>query len=107
MIKDINNLKNDKQVIKLMTIAADIKKRGFGIGEIHLRVNATQIRNAMRPVDGKAISISNFKLQVGSNGTIIKTNFKEKPWKINFKNIELESATARRQLVHQSKYLNT
>ncbi len=94
------NLKNDKQVIKLMTIAADIKKHGFGIGEIHLRVNATQIRNAMRPVDGKAISISKF--QTSSRvlmERLSKLILKEKPWKINFKNIELESATARRQLM--------
>ena len=93
-------LTNDKQIISLMVLAADIRKHGFGVGEIHLRVNATQIRNAMRPVDGKGVFISNFQV----TGRVLmerlsKLILKEKPWKINFKNLELESATARRQLM--------
>ena len=62
-----------------MVVAADIRKHGFGVGEIHLRVNATQIRNAMRPVDGKGVFISKFQV----TGRVLmerlsKTNTKRK-----------------------------
>ena len=83
-----------------MLIAADIRKHGFGVGEIHLRVNSTQVRNAMRPVDGKGIYIS--KSEVSSRvlmDRLSKLIINDKPWTINFKNLELESSTARRQLM--------
>ena len=41
-----------------MVLVADLYTHGFGMGEIHLRINAAQIRNAMRPVDGRTLSIS-------------------------------------------------
>ena len=37
----------NKDCISLMLIAADIGNHGFGIAEVHLRVNASQIHNAM------------------------------------------------------------
>ena len=38
---------SNKDCISLMLIAADIKNHGFGIAEVHLRVNTSQIHNAM------------------------------------------------------------
>ncbi len=93
-------LSDDEDITNLMLIASDIRKHGFGVGEIHLRVNATQVRNAMRPVDGKGIYIS--KSEVSSRvlmDRLSKLIINDKPWTINFKNLELESSTARRQLM--------
>ena len=104
--KIANNLSNTNNTIRLMVIAADIKKHGFGVGEIHFRVNATHIRNAMRPVDGKGISAS--KGQASTRVLMERLSnliLKEKTWKINFKNIVNESATARRQLMLAKQFL--
>lgn len=58
-IQDIARaLSDEEQALTALVIAADIAMHGFGIGEVHLRINATQLRNAMRLVDGRAISLS-------------------------------------------------
>ena len=89
-----------------MLIAADIKAHGFGMGEIHLRINAVQLRNAMRSVDGRVTSssdstISNRQL-LDRLATRIK---KEEPWDINFATLNKEAATARRQLMLATQIL--
>ena len=43
--------------MEIMVLVADLKTHGFGMGK-HLRINAAQIRNAMRPVDGRTLSVS-------------------------------------------------
>ena len=90
----------------VMLIAADIHNHGFGMGEMHLRINAVQLRNAMRSVDGKPISSSS---EVSSNrqlldrlATRIDT---EEPWQINFATVDKEAATARRQLMLAAQIL--
>ncbi len=91
---------DENDCLKLMVIAADLEQHGFGFGEIHLRVNAAQIRNAMRPVDGKPISTSDSpnsqRLLIERLAQRIKS---EVAWEINFKTIDEESALARRQLM--------
>ena len=52
------SLADQDEGLAALVIAADIETHGFGMGEVHLRINAAQIRNAMRPVDGRAISVS-------------------------------------------------
>ena len=89
-----------------MVIAADIRLHGFGMGEMHLRINAVQLRNAMRSIDGKPIS--------SSDGTVSNRQLldrlasriaSEEAWQINFATLDKESATARRQLMLAAQIL--
>ena len=97
---------DDETATALMVIAGDIASHGFGMGEIHLRINAVQLRNAMRAVDGRGISLSGDnvpnRLLMERLATRIKT---EPAWDINFQNLDEESATARRQLMLATQFL--
>ena len=90
----------------LMVVAADIATHGFGMGEVHLRINAVQLRNAMRAVDGRSLSSSDdnlsSRLLMERLAARIDT---ETPWQINFATIEGEAATARRQLMLAAQFI--
>ncbi len=90
----------NKDCISLMVIAADIKNHGFGIAEVHLRVNASQIHNAMSFELGWDIFDKNNL--ISSKSLLDKLSKKlvtEKKWEINFKNLDDETAIAKRQLM--------
>ena len=84
----------------VLTIASDIRSHGFGIGEVHLRINSVQIRNAMRSIDKRSVVTSGDHVPdlvlMERLSQRIET---EQPWTINFGSIEDESAVARRQLM--------
>ena len=90
----------------VMLVAADMRTHGFGMGEMHLRINAVQLRNAMRSVDGRAISSSD---GATSNRQLLERLASrirtEAPWQINFATIDQEAATARRQLMLAAQIL--
>ena len=94
------NIDNDDTARSLMVIAADMATHGFGMGEIHLRINAVQLRNAMRSIDGRSLSTSEDSLTsrilMERLATRIET---EEPWQINFSTLDQEATTARRQLM--------
>ena len=97
---------DDEAAVAVMVLAADVATHGFGMGEVHLRINAAQIRNAMRPVDGRAVSVSDgamsSRMLIERLATRIRT---ESPWQINFANLDAETATARRQLMLATQIL--
>ena len=97
---------DDDIALALLVIAADIATHGFGMGEIHLRINAVQLRNAMRAIDGRSLSSSDAsmssRLLIERLAERIRT---EAPWQINFATIEKEAATARRQLMLAAQFL--
>ena len=100
------NADDDDIATQLMLVAADIKAHGFGMGEMHLRINAVQLRNAMRSVDGRATSSSDGAI---SNRQLIDRLASriqsETPWHINFATVDKEAATARRQLMVATQIL--
>lgn len=101
-----NSLSDHHEALQLMVIAADVRTHGFGLAEVHLRINAVQLRNAMRPVDGRGISVSDG--MISSRSLIDRLSSRiasESPWKINFENLDNESATARRQLMLAAQFL--
>ena len=106
-IHDIaRGLADQDEALAALVIAADIETHGFGMGEVHLRINAAQIRNAMRPVDGRAISVSDGvssprMLMDRLAGRILD----ESAWEINFASLDSETATARRQLMLATQIL--
>ena len=97
---------DDKIARALMLVASDIKAHGFGMGEIHLRINAVQLRNAMRSVDGRLTSSSDSSI---SNRQLLDRLAKriktEEHWDINFLTLDRETATARRQLMLAAQIL--
>ena len=72
-----------------MVLASDIATHGFGIGEIHLRINAVQLRNSMRAVDGHGVTTTggnaSSRLLIDRLSKRIET---EQPWQINFANLK-------------------
>ena len=106
-LQDIAKTLTDVEVARaLMVLAADIATHGFGMGEVHLRINAVQLRNAMRAVDGRSLSSSDDSLSsrilMDRLASRIET---EAPWQINFASIENEAATARRQLMLAAQFI--
>ena len=49
----LRKILKSEEAIELLVIAGDIASNGFGLGELHLRINAVQLANAMGVVDGK------------------------------------------------------
>ena len=97
---------NDTKARAILLIAGDIATHGFGMGEIHLRINAVQLRNSMRSVDGRSLSQSHGtasqRILIDRLANRIAT---EAPWQINFATIDQETATARRQLMLAAQFL--
>ena len=110
LAKEIHQIAQDipdeEDALTALVISADISTHGFGMGEVHLRINAAQIRNAMRPVDGRTISVSD---GVSSPRLLIERLAlrirKESAWDISFASLDGETATARRQLMLATQFL--
>ena len=96
----------DDAALDILTLAGDMACHGFGMGEIHLRINAVQLRNAMRSVDGRAVLTSGehvpSRLLIDRLGRRIEN---EESWQINFVNLDEEMATARRQFMLATQIL--
>ena len=97
---------NPEEAIELLAIAGDIASNGFGLGELHLRINAVQLANAMGVVDGKGNFVS---LTDGRSRTLVERLAErislEPGSSINFQNLEHENATARRQFMLATQIL--
>ena len=91
---------------KLLVIAGDIACHGFGVGEIHLRINAVQLRNAMGVIDGQSDSPSFQDMRSRVLMEDLTTRITTEPsWEINFQSLSEENATARRQLMLATQIL--
>ena len=110
LAKEIHQIARDipgeEDALAALVIAADISTHGFGMGEVHLRINAVQIRNAMRPVDGRTISVSDGV----SSPRLLMERFalrirKEPAWDISVASLDSETAKARRQLMLATQFL--
>ena len=104
--KIASDTQNSEEAIELLAIAGDIASNGFGLGELHLRINAVQLANAMGVADGKGNFVS---LTDASSRTLVERLAEhislESGSSINFQNLEQESATARRQLMLATQIL--
>jgi len=100
------NLADDDHARAVLLVAADMATHGFGMGEIHLRINALQLRNAMRSLDGRSLSVSD---GVTSSRLLMERLANridsEDSWDINFATVDQETATARRQLMLAAQFL--
>ena len=98
--KIAKKMPRNKDCISLMLIAADIKNHGFGIAEVHLRVNASQIHNAMSfELKWDIFNKNNLISSKSLLDRLSEKLSKEKKWEINFKNLDDETSIAKRQLM--------
>ena len=98
--------KNDSLAMECLLLAREIATRGFGAGEIHFRLNAVQVRNAMRSVDGRDVSQS----RVGGSTRLLmerlnKRILKQSAQPSNFANLDAERTTAGRLMMLASQIL--
>jgi phosphoenolpyruvate carboxylase len=97
---------NDPLAMECLLLAQDIASYGFGAGEIHFRLNALQVRNAMRSVDGRAVSQSR-----GGDSTRLlmerlnKRILNQSGQPVNFANLDAERTTAGRLMMLAAQIL--
>ena len=102
-----NTAPDDQLARDLLLLAAETRNFGFGIGAIHLRINAVQIRNAMRGIDGHEVAGSpmtdeNNRLQLARLTDLIAS---AKPINVNFNSLIEERTTAKRQILLAAQIL--
>ncbi|MEM9839379.1 MAG: phosphoenolpyruvate carboxylase [Pseudomonadota bacterium] len=91
------------EAIELLAIASLMKVRGLGLGEIHFRLNAAQIRNAARsllPIGPDADLFGHSVLSV-----VNKAIAEVKPVRVNFGSLAEETSSARRIAITAAQIL--
>ena len=82
------------EAIKLLSVASLMKVRGLGLGEVHFRLNAAQVRNAARdlvPIERDADLFGNVALNIANQAI-----HSVEPVRINFGSLAAETSSARR-----------
>ena len=97
---------NDALATECLLLAQDIASCGFGAGEIHFRLNALQVRNAMRSVDGRDVSQS----RSGSSTRLLMERLNQRilnqsGQQVNFANLDAERTTAGRLMMLAAQIL--
>ncbi|MEM7740976.1 MAG: phosphoenolpyruvate carboxylase [Pseudomonadota bacterium] len=93
-LRDVAKTAPDSQAIDILGIASLMASRGLGMGEIHFRLNASQIRNAARavlPLHPGADLFGRSAL-TAVNDAITKVE----PIRVNFGSLAAETSSARR-----------
>lgn len=93
--------KSDPLARTLLALAGELLATGFGTGEIHLRINATQLHNAMRGIveNNEASPLRRTLAQLAELAK------KAERVQINFGSLMDERATARRQFILAAQIL--
>ena len=94
------------QTLEAVLLAREMRQYSLGIGEIHLRLNALQVRNAMRAVDGRGGSES--RGGESSRQLIKRLNVRIatiEPEDVNFHDLDTERATAGRLMMLSKQIL--
>ncbi len=88
---------------EILSLAAQMKTDGLGMGEVHFRLNSAQLNNAIRS------QIEDFKDWEINSATALKLLQKliinAKPQRCNFASLAIESATAIRQFLLMAQIL--
>ena len=89
--------KTQKDAVKYLAFAASMNCEGLGMGQIHFRINAAQLNNAIRRHFGKHMNG-----ELSSQSTIKHLDemiANVKPLRTNFASLAIESTTALRQFL--------
>lgn len=98
--------KNEALALECLLLAREMASCGFGVGEIHLRLNALQVRNAMRAVDGRDVSQS----RVGGSTRLLMERLNKRilntsSQSVNFADLDAERTTAGRLMMLTAQIL--
>ena len=99
-------IEDEDAAVQVIVLAGEIARHGFGLGEIHLRINAVQLRNAMGVADfeGGSPPFHDVRSRVLLDDLCNRIK-SESSWEINFQSLSEENATARRQLMLATQIL--
>ncbi|GGY39471.1 phosphoenolpyruvate carboxylase [Parvularcula lutaonensis] len=93
-LRDIARTVEADDAIRILGVASLMKARGLGVGEIHFRLNASQIRNATRSLIPIARDADLFGHTVLHAVNEAAANVK--PVRVNFASLAQETSSARR-----------
>lgn len=94
---EINSAENDDSAMALMLLRAEMMACGLGVSRIHLRVNAAQVRSALK----KDLGLDPDKDFAGRSALNVASSkaSKTRLHAVNFGSVFLEQQTARRQFM--------
>ena len=92
--------------LEAVLLAGEMQQYGLGIGEIHLRLNALQIRNAMRAVDQQELSETRRDVSSRRLMDLLNSHIQDMtPEEVNFHDLDTERATAGRLMMLSKQIL--
>lgn len=92
----------ERTAVDLIALRAEMQSLSFGVGEVHLRINSTQLHNSIR----HQLSLETEDL--GGRSMIEKLSQlmrEEEPAKVNFGSLDIEAKTAMRQFILAAQIL--
>lgn len=93
----IETAEEPRAVMALMRLRARVSTLGLGSAHIHFRINAAQVHNALRAMLGES-ALGDLSSRVALS-RLEKRVVETEPQSVNFGTLELETATAIRQMV--------
>ncbi|MEJ1161918.1 phosphoenolpyruvate carboxylase [Prosthecomicrobium sp. N25] len=105
-VKDLQRIADrasDGTAVKLLALASEMEALSFGVGEVHLRINATQLHNALRHhLHLDSDDHFNGRSMIERLSALMR---EAKPLAINFGSIDIETKTAMRQFLLAAQIL--
>lgn len=99
-VKDLQRIADrasEATAVRLVALMSEMEALSFGVGEVHLRINATQLHNAIRHhLDLESDDHFNGRSMIERLGALMRDC---KPLAINFGSIDIETKTAMRQFL--------
>ncbi|SON57687.1 Phosphoenolpyruvate carboxylase [Hartmannibacter diazotrophicus] len=93
----------DDLAIELITLRSEMKSLGFGVGEVHMRINATQLHNAiMQHLDMESEEQIGSRSMMDRLAGLIRD---AEPLKVNFGSLDIEQKTALRMFIIAAQIL--
>ncbi|ODN68770.1 phosphoenolpyruvate carboxylase [Methylobrevis pamukkalensis] len=93
----------DDLAVELIVLRGEMKTAGFGVGEVHMRINATQLHNAiMQMLDMESEEQISSRSMIDRLATLIR---EAEPAKVNFGSLDIEQKTALRMFVIAAQIL--
>ncbi|KPL53638.1 hypothetical protein ABB55_16630 [Prosthecomicrobium hirschii] len=105
-VKDLQRIADrasDDTAVRLVALLSEMESLSFGVGEVHLRINATQLHNALRHhLHLDSDDHFNGRSMIERLGALMRDS---KPLAINFGSIDIETKTAMRQFLLAAQIL--
>ncbi len=101
-LQSIIDQARDQTAFALIALRAEMQSLSFGVGEVHLRINSTQLHNSIRHHLGLMSDDLGGRSMIEKLSTLMRD---EEPAKVNFGSLDIESKTAMRQFILAAQIL--